>query len=118
VRRRWFEFNERAKAYQERFYAKWVNFGRPYWMLRLPRNFTCYWYRKDVPIWEILHRCLVETLGKTNGQFEYDMLEIERITLRKVLGEKALKMRAKRMAERMCRKLAASFVKEVVLRCP
>jgi len=83
-RRRWFEFNENAKAYHDRNVKKWVRAGMPLSWLKLPRGFTCYHYAKSVPLHERLHFAIIIALAGPRGQLEYDMLEIDRAILRRV----------------------------------
>ena len=96
MRRRWYELNESAKMYVERNVAKWEKMGRPHWMLELPRDFTCFQSRKDVPIEESLHRVLVISLARPKGALEYDMLEMERLTFRRIPSERNTRRKIRR----------------------
>jgi hypothetical protein len=81
--------NEAAKLYVERNWKKWELAGRPLWMVKLPRDFTCWHYRKDVPIEEAHHRGLIVALARPRGALEYVMLEAERALFRRIPSERS-----------------------------
>jgi len=53
-------------------------------VLKLPRDFTCFHFRRDVPIEERMRPVLIVALTREPGCFEYAVLEIERGILRRV----------------------------------
>jgi len=83
-RRCWWELNEVAKQYVEKGIKKWEVFGKPSWMLKLPKDFICFHFNKSVPMNERLHFAMMTALARPRGALEYIMLEIDRIILRKV----------------------------------
>ena len=83
-RKRWWEQNEAAKAYAEHNIRKYELFGRPIWMLKLPRDFTCFHFSKNMRTYERHCFAMVIALARPKGAFEYDMLEVDRMILRRV----------------------------------
>jgi len=86
VRRRWFEFNSKAKAYADKSLQKWrkISGNLAHEITRLPRGFTCFHFSKDMPVWDRLRLSLLVEIGKNDGGFEYSMLEVDNGILRKV----------------------------------
>lgn len=82
-RKRWYEHNEAAKAYAEHNVNKFNLFGHPIWMLKLPRDFTCFHFCKTVQIEDRQHFVMAIDLAKPKGALEYGMLEVDRAILRK-----------------------------------
>lgn len=82
-RKRWWEQNEAAKAYVEHDIKKYKLFGRQTWMLKLPKDFTCFHFGKSMQIEERQHFVMVTALARP-GTLEYCMLEVDRLILRRV----------------------------------
>jgi len=83
-RKRWWEQYEATKQYVEGYMKKYELFGRPIWILKLPKDFTCFHFSKDMQIQERHHFAMATALARPKGALEYVMLEIERIILRHV----------------------------------
>jgi len=82
-RKCWWEQNKVTKEYIEGYVKKYELFGRPFWMIKLPRDFTCFHFGKTVPIEERHHFGLVIALAQPRGALEYRMLEVDRAILRR-----------------------------------
>jgi len=81
-RRRWWELHEGAKAYVEKAQKKLHVLPWSPGLFRLPKGFLCYHFHKDTTTTERLYFAMVTGLGRSNGAFSYDMLEIDRVILR------------------------------------
>ena len=82
-KRSWWELKEAAKEYHERLGKKYEMAGRPFWMIKLPSNFTCFQYHKNMPANERLHFTIVLALARPKGTLEYIMLEVDHLILRR-----------------------------------
>jgi len=83
-RKRWYEQNEAAKTLVEHNIKKYELFGRPIWMLKLPKGFTCFHFTEYMQVEERHRFAMAIALARPKGALEYDMLEVERAILRHV----------------------------------
>jgi hypothetical protein len=81
MRKAWWEMNPNVKQYRHKHFETWRRIEDKTLqndILRLPRGFTCYHFRKNIPIEERMRPLLITALTRDLGCFEYDMLELER----------------------------------------
>jgi len=88
ARRAWWELQEGSKQYIEEKHRKWQllkldNFSLALEILKLPRGFTCWHFKKNMSAEDRLHLCIVASLAMRNGHFEYNLLEVEHVLLRR-----------------------------------
>jgi hypothetical protein len=79
LRRSWWELNPVTKEYCLKLQRKYEMAGRP----KLPNDFTCFQYHKNMPVNERLHFTMVLALARPKGALEYTMLEIDHLILRR-----------------------------------
>jgi hypothetical protein len=90
-RRAWWELQKGAAAHMVEIRKKWDllkldNFDFAMDILKLPRGFTCYHYRKDVSIEERIKGALATS--QANGHLEYCLLEIEHTLFHRIPSDR------------------------------